>query len=117
MIKTCGRCKNAFECKFDDIQNCQCNTVKISGETHDFLQKTHFDCLCQQCLKDIENRLQILKDEILPPLNQLKEGFHFYKEGRYIVFTENFLILRGYCCKSGCRHCPYGFELERTDKK
>jgi hypothetical protein len=24
------------------------------------------------------------------------------------VFTADFLRRRGYCCGSGCRHCPYG---------
>ena len=28
----------------------------------------------------------------------------------YQVFTEWYHRRRGYCCKSGCRHCPYGFE-------
>jgi len=23
------------------------------------------------------------------------------------VFTARFLADRGYCCESGCRHCPY----------
>ena len=23
------------------------------------------------------------------------------------VFTAEFLARRGYCCESGCRHCPY----------
>jgi hypothetical protein len=23
------------------------------------------------------------------------------------VFTADFLRARGYCCESGCRHCPY----------
>jgi len=23
------------------------------------------------------------------------------------VFTAEFLAARGYCCDSGCRHCPY----------
>ena len=23
------------------------------------------------------------------------------------VFTSEFLARRGYCCESGCRHCPY----------
>ena len=27
-------------------------------------------------------------------------------DGR-IVFTADFLMRRGYCCGSGCRHCPY----------
>jgi hypothetical protein len=24
-----------------------------------------------------------------------------------LVFTAAFLLKRGYCCESGCRHCPY----------
>jgi hypothetical protein len=32
----------------------------------------------------------------------------------YIVFTEKFLLKRGYCCKSGCKHCPYGYD-KKTD--
>ena len=46
----------------------------------------------------------------------LIEGIDFYYEGPYLVFTEKFLRDRGYCCESGCRHCPYGFRKDqRTD--
>jgi hypothetical protein len=31
----------------------------------------------------------------------------FYMENGLVVFTEAFHLKRGYCCKSGCRHCPY----------
>lgn len=31
----------------------------------------------------------------------------FYYEGPYLVFTAAYLLKRGYCCNSGCRHCPY----------
>ncbi|MFM1848273.1 MAG: hypothetical protein RL417_1747 [Pseudomonadota bacterium] len=33
-----------------------------------------------------------------------------YRDPRtgYTVFTRVKLLERGYCCKSGCRHCPYG---------
>ncbi len=31
----------------------------------------------------------------------------FYIEGPYIVFTAAYHLKRGYCCGSGCRHCPY----------
>ena len=41
------------------------------------------------------------------------EGEDFYREGEFIVFTEAFLRKRGYCCESGCRHCPYGFRSDR----
>jgi hypothetical protein len=37
---------------------------------------------------------------------------HYYKEDVYRVFTEFYLISRGYCCRSGCRHCPYGFKAK-----
>ena len=30
-----------------------------------------------------------------------------YQEGLYLVFTAQYHLRRGYCCHSGCRHCPY----------
>jgi hypothetical protein len=41
------------------------------------------------------------------------EGEDYYREGPYIVFTEKFLRERGYCCESGCRHCPYGYRRDQ----
>lgn len=32
----------------------------------------------------------------------------YYMEGPYVVFTAAYHLKRGYCCGSGCRHCPYG---------
>ena len=32
---------------------------------------------------------------------------HFYEENGRIVFTEEYHILRGYCCANQCRHCPF----------
>lgn len=40
---------------------------------------------------------------------QLEEGYDYYLENGLMVFTAEFLKRRGYCCESGCRHCPYGF--------
>jgi len=37
------------------------------------------------------------------------EDFYKTQEG-FIVFTEKYHLKRGYCCKSGCKHCPYGFD-------
>lgn len=31
----------------------------------------------------------------------------FYFEGPNMVFTAAYHRKRGYCCDSGCRHCPY----------
>ena len=37
-----------------------------------------------------------------------QDDFYYSPEG-YIVFTEKYLLKRGYCCQNGCKHCPYGF--------
>ncbi|TDE02077.1 DUF5522 domain-containing protein [Flavobacterium sandaracinum] len=44
--------------------------------------------------------------------NKMTEGEDFYytPEG-YKCFTEKHHLKRGYCCKSGCRHCPYASPL------
>ena len=49
--------------------------------------------------------------------NNLKEGEDFYytPEG-YKCFTEKYHLKRGYCCKSGCRHCPYNVSLTPKGK-
>jgi hypothetical protein len=54
-------------------------------------------------------------------LNLNPEDYYRSEEG-YIVFTETHLLKRGYCCKSGCKHCPYGFNkntntIKKIDKK
>jgi hypothetical protein len=41
------------------------------------------------------------------PPPPLVEGVDYYIETGRWVFTEHFLKARGYCCGSGCRHCPY----------
>lgn len=38
----------------------------------------------------------------------LVEGVDYYFENGLMVLSEHFLLKRGYCCGSGCRHCPYG---------
>lgn len=40
----------------------------------------------------------------------------YYMEGQNIVFTAAFHLKRGYCCGSGCRHCPYK-EASSTGQK
>ncbi|MDZ4715295.1 MAG: DUF5522 domain-containing protein [Cytophagales bacterium] len=41
-----------------------------------------------------------------------RESPDFYWENGFMVFTEAYHRRRGYCCQSGCRHCPYGFKKE-----
>lgn len=37
------------------------------------------------------------------------EDYYYTPEG-FVVFTAVYHTKRGYCCKNGCRHCPYGFK-------
>ncbi|NRA46950.1 MAG: hypothetical protein HRU09_18535 [Oligoflexales bacterium] len=41
---------------------------------------------------------------------KLIEGkdFYFNDEG-LMVLMEEYHLKRGYCCKSACKHCPYGY--------
>jgi Family of unknown function (DUF5522) len=52
-------------------------------------------------------------NENLPPL---VEGEDYYLENGKYVFTAHYLLKRGYCCESGCRHCPYGFVKKEENK-
>ena len=40
---------------------------------------------------------------------RLIEDVDYYFENGLMVLTAHFLKRRGYCCKNGCRHCPYDF--------
>jgi hypothetical protein len=42
-----------------------------------------------------------------PVQPKLIEGVDYYWENGLMVFTAEYHLKRGYCCDSGCRHCPY----------
>ena len=43
-------------------------------------------------------------------ISELDPEDYYKTEEGYIVFTEKYHIKRGHCCKSGCKHCPYGYD-------
>ncbi len=55
-------------------------------------------------MSDVEDMSGFSKRSKLDP-----EDFYYNDDG-YIVFTEKYHLKRGHCCKSGCKHCPYGFD-------
>jgi len=56
------------------------------------------------CILEFVSKYKVLK-KIIPA----EEGdFYLTPEG-YRCFTEQYHLKRGYCCESGCRHCPYGY--------
>lgn len=55
----------------------------------------------------MEQKCQMAEDKEKP---KEKPSEDYYFENGLMVFTEAFHLKRGSCCKSGCRHCPYGFK-------
>ena len=109
--KICPRCKKKFVCQSDNISACACSGLLISNATRTFLAQTFYSCVCAECLRELDTLVAKQKEFPFPGRGgELIEGVHYYKEDIYRVFTEFYLISRGYCCRSGCRHCPYGFK-------
>ncbi|MGB3184042.1 MAG: DUF5522 domain-containing protein [Cyclobacteriaceae bacterium] len=53
-----------------------------------------------------------MKNKNQPAILEEKD---YYMENGFLVFTERYHLKRGYCCQSGCRHCPYGFRNKKKD--
>ncbi|QFY41233.1 hypothetical protein F6R98_00250 [Candidatus Methylospira mobilis] len=49
-------------------------------------------------------------------MQQLTKGVDFYHENGWVVYTAEYHLKRGYCCHSGCRHCPYGYDDSAQQK-
>jgi Family of unknown function (DUF5522)/Cysteine-rich CWC len=96
-IKACAACNQPFECRVGDVLRCHCTSVELNEAQRQSLADTYDDCLCHQCLQEFS-------DGAIP---QKEEAPDFYIENGRYVFTAHYLQRRGYCCGSGCRHCPY----------
>ena len=56
VIKTCPRCGGTFTCKAEDKWHCQCAQVRLSKETLSYLSAHYSDCLCANCLRELEQK-------------------------------------------------------------
>ncbi len=92
----CERCGTLFECNPENISACHCSKVELNDLELKFVAAKHKGCLCNACLRDVKKVFQSMPE--------------FYIENGFYVFTERFLLKRGFCCKNGCRHCPFGFK-------
>ena len=36
-----------------------------------------------------------------------EEGDFYFNEQGFMVFTREYHLKRGYCCKNDCKHCPW----------
>lgn len=44
-----------------------------------------------------------------------KDDFYWDENG-LMVFTRNYHLKRGYCCKNGCKNCPWNYR-QRKEKE
>ncbi len=109
--KSCSSCGVSFTCgPTSGEQGCWCEALPHVS----LVAGADKDCLCPACLSATIAKLPGDHVEISTSTNlqmtsppKLVEGEDYYCEGPAIVFTAHYLLRRGYCCDSGCRHCPY----------
>ena len=75
--------------------------------------------------EDVKNFYDICIDRVCDWLEEEEEisvefisepgNFYYYEDG-IMVMTEEYHKTRGYCCKNGCRHCPYGYKDVKKDE-
>ena len=109
--KGCSKCGVSFTCgPVAGKGSCWCEDLPhvslVAGADQ--------DCLCPQCLSEAIAKLpragadlSTSPDGTITSPPTLRQGEDYYCEGPAIVFTASYLLRRGYCCESGCRHCPY----------
>ena len=54
MKKTCPRCGKTFECVHS--VDCWCVKVKLTDATKAYLKANYSDCLCKDCLEEINGK-------------------------------------------------------------
>lgn len=116
--KNCSNCGAVFGCgNTEDDGGCWCNNFPPF-----FKPDYEVDCLCPACLKaatikKINEYVESLtpeealnnKAKDLPKTGDLVQDIDYYMNDGLLVFTSWYHLKRGYCCRNGCRHCPYGF--------
>lgn len=76
-----------------------------------YWSETFYSVLCANCEAHLKALLEKVKGHRAPEAGQpLQKGFHYEMEGSNLVFTEAYHMIRGHCCRSGCKHCVYGFK-------
>jgi hypothetical protein len=58
-------------------------------------------CVCRACVNNFRATCASNSPQTVRP------GDFYFDPGGLMVFTAAYHLRRGYCCGSGCRHCPY----------
>ncbi len=93
----CMRCQSEMVAS-GRVGECTIETESFPIELETYLRQTFFESLCKRCIEEL---YQLALDS--------EQADEFYFEGPLLVFTSHYHFKRGYCCRSKCRHCPYGY--------
>ncbi|HEV2692821.1 MAG TPA: cysteine-rich CWC family protein [Verrucomicrobiae bacterium] len=103
----CPLCGGLNDCQMCSVAiykgPCWCMKVKIPEELIAQLpaESRNRTCICRACVMKFHRS----KTGGAPAPKVLPGDFYF--DGGLMVFTEVYHLRRGYCCDSGCRHCPF----------
>lgn len=112
--QTCPNCNTVFDCQVENATACWCHKLPAIAPI-----EAARGCLCPTCLKaqvqeQIEQFVTDFKAGKRPNTapdykrpGKPVEGIDYYLENGMFVMTGWSHLKRGYCCGSGCRHCPY----------
>ena len=108
----CPLCGRENECQFATTSaykgKCWCASENFSPDllARIPVEARNVVCVCRRCV--VASNFAEAKARPLPrPM-----AGDFYIESEHVVFTAEYHRRRGYCCGSGCRHCPFD-SLER----
>lgn len=63
MQKKCNKCKATFNCSVEDISSCECTQINLSELDNFYISKIYADCLCLNCLIEIQKMSTDVKKE------------------------------------------------------
>lgn len=113
----CPMCGEANECQVCAVGAykgpCWCASVTVPTELLARVpaEDVNKRCICKRCIE------AALREAHRKAPFQARAGDFYFEAGGLLVFTEAYHLRRGYCCGSGCRHCPYQTEtIEKTDE-
>ena len=102
----CPLCDRPNDCQLCNTAaykgQCWCASVEIPAELLARIptELRNKACICRNCVMEFHRNTSFNTRQKLQPGD-------FYFDAGLMVFTEAYHLRRGWCCDSGCRHCPY----------
>ena len=97
---------NIFHTSFHFFSLKQLSHTPIPDD-QDELNRPNCDCPSCVAWRTLTNDHQSRIRQVHSQANSIKKKMYIDPISQNSVMTRSFLISRGYCCGSGCRHCPY----------